>query len=149
MKVLSRTTYIPSDLFHHLHLLAFMLHSKLHLLSGTTGLAILLLLSFTNFKLKILLSFLLVLLSLYVSKKLPFLLSSRVTTTPLELVHCDIWDPAPAASLLGFRYYIVFIDDYSRFHWPYPLKHKSDSLVCFQHFKQINENRLIPLTEMM
>lgn len=59
------------------------------------------------------------------------------STAPLELVHCDVWGPSPKVSFLGFKYYIVFIDDFSRYRWIYPLKTKSDALVSFQHFKQI------------
>jgi hypothetical protein len=31
----------------------------------------------------------------------------------LELVHTDLWGPAPMASLEGSQYYITFIDDSS------------------------------------
>ena len=46
------------------------------------------------------------------SKRLPFSNSTRVTSNPLELVHCDIWGPSPTVSNSGFRYYILFVDDF-------------------------------------
>lgn len=76
------------------------------------------------------------------SKILPFHSSTRVTTTLLELVHCDVWGPSPTMSHLGYRYYIVFIDEFSKFHWIYPMTTRDESTVCFQHFKQLNENLL-------
>ena len=38
-----------------------------------------------------------------------------VSTSLLELVHNDVWGPSLLTSLLGFNYYVIFIDDYSRF----------------------------------
>ncbi|KAH9673912.1 retrovirus-related pol polyprotein from transposon RE1 [Citrus sinensis] len=37
------------------------------------------------------------------------------TKDPLELIHTDLWGPAPLPSLNGYRYYISFVDDYSRY----------------------------------
>ena len=36
------------------------------------------------------------------------------TKSHFELVHIDIWGPSWAESTLGFRYFVTFIDDYSR-----------------------------------
>ena len=37
-----------------------------------------------------------------------------------DLVHCDIW--RPARDLFGYRYYIVFVDDFSFVSWVYLLE---------------------------
>ncbi|KAE8680647.1 hypothetical protein F3Y22_tig00111372pilonHSYRG00031 [Hibiscus syriacus] len=39
----------------------------------------------------------------------------------LELVHSDVWQ-APVTSLGGAKYFVSFIDDYSRRCWVYPIK---------------------------
>jgi transposase InsO family protein len=44
-------------------------------------------------------------------------------------------------SLSGFRYYVIFIDDFSRYSWLYPLSKKSDVLVSFMKFKSLMENQ--------
>lgn len=75
------------------------------------------------------------------SKQLPFAHSSRVTTSPLELVHSDVW-MSPSVSLGGCRYYVVFIDDFSRFCWVYSLVQKSDVFLSFVKFKALVENQL-------
>jgi GAG-pre-integrase domain len=73
---------------------------------------------------------------------LPFSLSSSSTNKPLELVHSDLWGPSPIVSYNGYKYYVSFIDDYSRFTWIYFLKNKSDALLAFTQFKLQVENLL-------
>ena len=57
-------------------------------------------------------------------KHLPFKLVVQKTTKPLQLIHNDIWGPSPMISTEGFRYYIHFTDDFSRYTWQYPLQNK-------------------------
>ena len=59
----------------------------------------------------------------------------------LDLIHCDIWGPSPVKSNLGFLYYVIFIDDYSRFTWLYPLKFKSDFFDIFLQFQKFSKNQ--------
>jgi hypothetical protein len=75
------------------------------------------------------------------SRQLPFPKSQPVTSTPLELVHSDIWT-LPIYSISGCKYYAIFVDDFSRYSWLFPLKHKSDVLECFIKFKCLMENLL-------
>ena len=63
------------------------------------------------------------------------------STSLLELVHSDVWGPSPLTSLLGFNYYIIFVDDYSRFTWLFLLKHKIEVLSVFKHFKSMVETQ--------
>jgi transposase InsO family protein len=74
------------------------------------------------------------------SKQLPFPSSPRVSTAPLQLIHTDVWC-SPVVSLSGFRYYVIFIDDYSRYSWLYPLSLKYDVYVTFLKFKSLVENQ--------
>jgi histone deacetylase 1/2 len=64
------------------------------------------------------------------SHQLPYHLSSHVSTMPLELIHSDVWGPARASSG-GYKYYVSFIDVYSRFCWIYLLKYKRLMLSVF------------------
>ncbi|KAK9132427.1 hypothetical protein Scep_011955 [Stephania cephalantha] len=75
------------------------------------------------------------------SHALPFHSSSRMSNNVLDLIHTDLWGPAPITSPSGFNYYIHFIDDSTRFTWLYPLKLKSDALHAFMHFKSMVENQ--------
>jgi transposase InsO family protein len=74
------------------------------------------------------------------SKKLPFFASERVSTTILELVHTDLWT-SPIPSISGYKYYILFVDDFSRYTWIYPLHHKSDAFQSFVKFKLLVETQ--------
>lgn len=55
------------------------------------------------------------------SHQLPYSRSSSVSSHPLELVFSDVWGPAP--DYVGNKkYYVSFIDDYSKFTSVYFLK---------------------------
>ncbi|KAL0311158.1 UNVERIFIED_CONTAM: Retrovirus-related Pol polyprotein from transposon RE2 [Sesamum angustifolium] len=49
----------------------------------------------------------------------------KCSSSPFTLVHCDIWGPCRFESISGFRYFITFVDDYSRMIWVYLLKDRS------------------------
>lgn len=73
------------------------------------------------------------------SHRLPFTLSNTTVDQPLALIHSDVWGPF-LPSTTGFKYYVVFVDDYSRFIWVYPLYAKSDVYSKFLEFKAFVEN---------
>lgn len=73
--------------------------------------------------------------------KLPFFSSDFRSNRVLERIHCDVWGPAPVVSAQGFRFYVVFIDNCSRFCWLYPLKLKSDVFSVFKSFQLHVENQ--------
>ncbi|GKV39615.1 hypothetical protein SLEP1_g47362 [Rubroshorea leprosula] len=58
----------------------------------------------------------------------------------LQLVHTDICDPTKTTSLNGNRYFLTFIDDFSRFCWVFFLKQKSEVFDVFTKFKALVEN---------
>ncbi|KAE8668465.1 Flavonol synthase/flavanone 3-hydroxylase [Hibiscus syriacus] len=66
--------------------------------------------------------------------RLKFNTSNSRGKNVLELVHSDAWQ-APVTSLGGAKYFVSFIDDYSRRCWVYPIKRKSDVFSTFKNFK--------------
>ncbi|KAL5722651.1 hypothetical protein ACHQM5_006144 [Ranunculus cassubicifolius] len=74
------------------------------------------------------------------SHKLPFNSSSTVYDEPLQLVVSDLWGPSPYLSRNGFRYYLLFVDAFSKYTWIYPLAHKNDAFQTFVSFKSQIEN---------
>lgn len=60
-----------------------------------------------------------------------------VSTQPLELVHSDAWGKAPTPSTTSFKYYVLFIDGFSKYAWLYPLINKSDICTVFRQIQVI------------
>uniref|UniRef100_A0A6N2M8Q2 Integrase catalytic domain-containing protein n=1 Tax=Salix viminalis TaxID=40686 RepID=A0A6N2M8Q2_SALVM len=69
------------------------------------------------------------------SHALPFNNSTYVSKTPLELIFIDVWGPAYVVSTTGARYYVSFLDHYSKFLWLFPMKLKSDVEHIFLRFQ--------------
>ena len=63
-------------------------------------------------------------------------LDSIPSKHPFDLVHCDVWGPSRTSSISNFRYYIVFIDDFSRASWVYLLRDRTDVLPSVRQFLQ-------------
>jgi hypothetical protein len=68
----------------------------------------------------------------------PFPLSSTRATKKLELIHTDLHDTGHI-SRTGTRYWVSFIDDYTRYTWMYPLRLKSDTFQVFAKWKAMVE----------
>jgi hypothetical protein len=56
---------------------------------------------------------------------LPFSNSTSFSSAAFEPIHCNLWT-SPIVSVSGFKYYLIFIDDFSHFMWTYPIFLKSD-----------------------
>jgi len=61
-------------------------------------------------------------------------------TSKLEIVHSDICGPMKVSTFQGNRYFVTFIDDYSRYAHVYFIKHKSQAFDMFQDYKAAVEN---------
>ena len=67
--------------------------------------------------------------------------SSFQATKKLKLVHSDLYSPFPTKSISRSKYFIIFVDDATRYTWVYFLKTKSSEEVfnVFQQFKTLAE----------
>ena len=63
------------------------------------------------------------------------------STQKLQLVHTDVSGPQKTPSLKGSKYYIAFIDDFTRFCWIYFLTYKSEVADVFLRYKAMVENQ--------
>ena len=76
------------------------------------------------------------------SSKLAFVPRNFNALHPLDMLHLDVWGPAPVYSMNGHRFYLSIVDDFSRYVWSFPLFHKSNVTDVFSTFKTQIENQL-------
>lgn len=72
--------------------------------------------------------------------RVPFKNTGTRASEPLQLIHTDLCGPMETSSVGGAKYYVTFIDDYSRKVYVYFMKNKSDTLEKFKEFKNLVEN---------
>ena len=72
--------------------------------------------------------------------KLPFHTNSIHSNRPLQYIYSDVWS-SPLISQDGYKYYVIFVDHYTRYTWLYPLKLKSQVLPTFIAFQALVEKR--------
>ena len=63
----------------------------------------------------------------------PELLESS-TKSHFKLVHTDVWGSSRTTSILGFRYFVTFIDNFSHCTWLYLMKSRTKLFLVFQKF---------------
>jgi len=68
------------------------------------------------------------------SKTLPFPSGAYRASSCFELIHSDVWGMSPVVSHARYKYFVTFIDDYSRFTWIYFLRSKSEVFSMFKKF---------------
>ena len=61
---------------------------------------------------------------------------------PCDLVHSDLCGPMSTSTPEGFRYWVVFIDDATRYRVIVMLKRKSECFAAFKSFQALAETQL-------
>ena len=65
---------------------------------------------------------------------------SECSTQTFEVIHSNVCGPRSVSSLGGSRYYVTFIDDYTRYTCVYFMKNKSEVLEKFKEFHNFATN---------
>ena len=73
---------------------------------------------------------------------LPFNTSKSISTNIFDLIYSDVWGPSFVSSIGGSRYFVVFIDDYSRYSWNFNMKHRFELLQVYSNFAKKVETQL-------
>ena len=60
--------------------------------------------------------------------------ANKRASSPFALVHSDVWGPSRTISTLESRYFVTFIDDFSRCTWLFLMKNRSELFSIFEQF---------------
>src|SRR3954469_25186488 len=61
-------------------------------------------------------------------------------TDLLEIIHTDVCGPMSVSTRGGYRYFLTFTDDLSRYRYIYLIKHKSETFEKLKEFQSEEEN---------
>ena len=67
---------------------------------------------------------------------LPFNNSVSHTLSYFGLIHSDVWAPSPISTPGGSRYFVIFMDDFSRYTWIYLFKNRFE---LYQIYRDITK----------
>ena len=72
--------------------------------------------------------------------KTPFSGTIERATDLLEIIHTDVCGSMSVEARGGYRYFLTFTDDLSRYGYIYLMKHKSETFEKFKEFQSKVEN---------
>ena len=72
---------------------------------------------------------------------LPFNTSESISTDIFDLIHSDVWGPSSVSCIGGSQYFVVFVDDYSRYSWIFNMKYRSELLQVYSNFAKMIETQ--------
>ena len=72
---------------------------------------------------------------------LPFNSSESISTDIFDLIHSDVLGLSSIYSIGGFRYFVVFVDDYTHYSWIFNMKHHLELLQVYSNFVKIVETQ--------
>jgi hypothetical protein len=65
---------------------------------------------------------------------LPFHNSESMSTENFNLIHYDVWGFSPINSIGKSRYFVVFVDNYSRYSWVFLMRSRDELLNIYRNF---------------
>jgi hypothetical protein len=70
---------------------------------------------------------------------LPFNNSESIASASFDLIHSDVWGPSLVPSMSCSRYFVIFVDDFSRYTWVFLMKSRSELLDIYRNFAKMVE----------
>ena len=64
-----------------------------------------------------------------------------MSTDIFDLIHFDVWGPSSVSSIGESRYFVAFVDDYSRYSWIFHMKCHSELLQVYSNFAKMVETQ--------
>ena len=77
------------------------------------------------------------------SKQSPLPFNNKVShaLSPFDLIHYDVWGPSLITTQGGSRYFVIFVDDFSRYTWIYLFKNRYELYQIYHDFTKMIETR--------
>ena len=72
---------------------------------------------------------------------IPFNNSVSHALSPFDLIHSNVWGPSPITTQGGSRYFVIFVDDFSRYTWIYLFKKRSKLYQMYHDFTKMIETQ--------
>ena len=69
------------------------------------------------------------------------ILVNQYSLISLTLFISDVWGSSSVSSTGGSRYFVVFVDDYSRYSWIFNVKYRSELLQVYSNFAKMVETQ--------
>ena len=63
--------------------------------------------------------------------------SDSFSHVSFDLIHFDILGPSPIATIGGFKYFVIFVDNFSRYTWIYLMHNHSELAQIYRTFAQM------------
>ena len=73
-------------------------------------------------------------------KKLSFFPNNTKTVQAFEFLHIDIRGPCYVVSMLGYKFFLTIVDDFTRYTWVFPMHNKSEVRASVVNFIVYAEN---------
>ena len=67
--------------------------------------------------------------------------SNSFSFAPFDLIHYDIWGPAPIPTEGGSKYFVIFVYDFSRYTWIYLLHYRFELVSIYQILHKMIETQ--------
>ena len=78
---------------------------------------------------------------------LPFNNSVSHALSSFDLIHSDVWGPSPISTPGGSRYFVISVDDFSRYTWIYLFKNRSELYQIYRDFTKMIETQFLNLSK--
>ena len=72
---------------------------------------------------------------------LPFNISVSHAFSPFDLIHSNVWGASPITTQGGSRYFVIFVDDFSRYTWTYLFKNRYELSQIYRDFTKMIETQ--------
>ena len=72
---------------------------------------------------------------------LPFNNSVSHDLSSFDLIHSDVWGPSPISIPSASRYFVIFVDDLTRYTWIYLFKNRYELYQIYRDFTKMIETQ--------